>query len=270
MQQIRLTRGLTHYELTGPEEGPLIVLLHGSTIPAWVWDCQVPALVAAGYRVLRYDQYGKGRSQSPRAPYNRTLYIRQLLELLDALQINTPFHLAGFSFGGALAAQFCLEHPERVQKLILIAPVLNMASRNKLLKYIRLPIVGPLFLGKVVLPRLTDRAAGLWAGSPQSDLYRQQFQSHLQAEGFLRAFRSFLTGNALTDYSETYRALGLESKSALLIWGNKDQDIPGQDMASIRQWMPGTEYLEIDGIGHGTVLQAPQLVNDRLLKYLAD
>ncbi|GLR25111.1 alpha/beta fold hydrolase [Limnobacter litoralis] len=269
MQQIRLTRGLTHYELTGPENGPLIVLLHGSTIPAWVWDCQVPALVAAGYRVLRYDQYGKGRSQSPRAIYNRTLYIQQLHDLLNALNLTEPFHLAGFSFGGAFAAQFCLQYPERVRKLILIAPVLNMASRNKLLKYIRMPIVGPLFLGKVVLPRLTDRAAGLWAGSPQSEAYRQQFQSHLQTEGFLRAFRSFLTNNALTDYSETYKALGLEGKTALLIWGNKDQDIPGEDMARIRQWMPGTDYLEIDGIGHGTVLQSPTLVNDKMLAYLA-
>ena len=65
---IDLSVGKTHYELVGPETGRTVVLLHGGTIPMWTWDRQVPALVEAGFRVLRYDMCGRGYSDSPELP----------------------------------------------------------------------------------------------------------------------------------------------------------------------------------------------------------
>ena len=65
----RLPSGVTHYELKGPDTGQVVVLVHGSTIPMYIWDEQVDDLAKAGFRVLRYDQYGKGFS-------DRTCWIR--------------------------------------------------------------------------------------------------------------------------------------------------------------------------------------------------
>lgn len=87
----RLSDGVTHYRLDGPVDGPLVVLVHGGTIPIWTWDAQVPAFASAGYRVLTYDAFGRGYSDRPDVSYGRALYAGQLGELLDSLGLADPF-----------------------------------------------------------------------------------------------------------------------------------------------------------------------------------
>lgn len=55
----KLSDGTVAYELTGPESGELVVLVHGVSGPMMVWDKTVPALNAAGFRTLRFDLYGR-------------------------------------------------------------------------------------------------------------------------------------------------------------------------------------------------------------------
>ena len=62
---IRLSDGITHYKLEGPDDGKVVVLVHGGTVPIWTWDKQVQALNDAGFRVLSYDEYGRGYSDMP-------------------------------------------------------------------------------------------------------------------------------------------------------------------------------------------------------------
>src|SRR4051812_34564559 len=57
---VRLTDGYTHYELSGPPEGRVVVLAAGISVPYYIWDPTFAALVHAGFRVLRYDYYGRG------------------------------------------------------------------------------------------------------------------------------------------------------------------------------------------------------------------
>ncbi|MBW1706656.1 MAG: hypothetical protein JRJ86_16070 [Deltaproteobacteria bacterium] len=58
---IKLSDGITHYKLDGPNDGKVVVLVHGGTLPIWTWDKQVKALKDAGYRVLSYDRPGTNR-----------------------------------------------------------------------------------------------------------------------------------------------------------------------------------------------------------------
>jgi len=122
---LSLSDGVTHYKLEGPENGKVVVLVHGGTIPLWTWDKQVQALSAAGFRVLRYDKYGRGYSDRPDVTYNQELYQRQLLELVDKLGFKKFFDVIGYSLGGATATNFTARYPDRVGKLILISPVIN-------------------------------------------------------------------------------------------------------------------------------------------------
>ena len=123
MPAFALAHGVTEYELVGPDCGPLVVLVHGASVPKWTWDRQVPALVEAGFRILRYDMYGRGESAYPSTTYNRDLFQRQLRDLLAGLNIVVPFHLVGFSFGGATAAGFAATNPDKVRSLVFVAPV---------------------------------------------------------------------------------------------------------------------------------------------------
>src|SRR3954471_17451667 len=59
---VRLTDGYTHYELGGPPAAPVVVLVAVFSVPYYIWDPTFEALVGAGFRVLRYDYYGRGFS----------------------------------------------------------------------------------------------------------------------------------------------------------------------------------------------------------------
>ena len=63
---VRLSDGMTHYELLGPDSGATVLLVHGFSVPYYIWDSTAAALSSKGYRVLRYDEYGRGSSQAPR------------------------------------------------------------------------------------------------------------------------------------------------------------------------------------------------------------
>jgi len=97
---VRLSDGVTHYELLGPDSGAPVILVHGFSVPYYIWDSTAAMLSAKGYRVLRYDQYGRGWSDRPKARYDADMYERQIQELLDSLHIAGPVHLAGVSMGG--------------------------------------------------------------------------------------------------------------------------------------------------------------------------
>ncbi len=268
MKFVQLSCGKTNYELTGPEAGPLVVLLHGGSIPMWTWDRQVPVLINAGFRVLRYDMYGKGKSACPVLAYDRNLYRGQLLELLDKLGLTEPMHLVGFSFGGATAANFAAHFPERVRTLALISPVFHFADGNRMVRMARLPVLGNLFVGLVLMKRARDRASRLWASAENADHYADLFQEQISQPGFEPALLSFLRSDALDDYSAVYEKLGAARQKPLLVWGSNDEDIPAAHIARIRSLVPLSDYHELANIGHGAVFQAATAVNSLLFNHL--
>ena len=80
-----LSDGLCHYRVDGPCDGPVVLLIHGATVPAWEFDRLAPFLTSAGYRAIRADLFGHGYSDRPRVKYGLDLFVRQLSELLDSL-----------------------------------------------------------------------------------------------------------------------------------------------------------------------------------------
>src|SRR5689334_19304890 len=115
---VQLSKGYTHYEIGGPENGRIVVLAAGFSVPYYIWDPTFKALTDAGFRVLRYDYYGRGYSDRPvddvAKEYKVDLHINQLTELLDKLHITGPIDLVGLSFGGSVITTFAYRYPDRV------------------------------------------------------------------------------------------------------------------------------------------------------------
>ena len=110
------TNGIvTFYEDTG--QGPPVVLIHGHAADLRLWDLQTPALVEAGYRVLRYDVRGHGRSTAPPTGYTWANYALDLRDLLECIAVPRA-HVVGLSMGGGIALQLALDFPERVSSLV--------------------------------------------------------------------------------------------------------------------------------------------------------
>ena len=127
-QFVRLTDGYTHYEIAGPAAAHVVVLAAGFSVPYYIWDPTFDALVEAGFRVLRYDYYGRGFSDRPDVPYAQDLYVRQLVELLDSLNVSGSIDLAGLSLGGSIVTSFADQFPDRVRSLIYVDPSFRSPS----------------------------------------------------------------------------------------------------------------------------------------------
>ncbi|MEO5891582.1 MAG: alpha/beta hydrolase [Ferruginibacter sp.] len=120
---ITLKDGVTHYELSGADTGKVVVLVHGFSVPYYIWDSTFSRLVQEGFRVLRYDEFGRGFSDRPDVVYEAPLFRRQLSDLLDGLHIKSVHAIAGLSFGGPVVADFVGHNPGLVSKVILVDPV---------------------------------------------------------------------------------------------------------------------------------------------------
>ncbi|WP_338548759.1 alpha/beta fold hydrolase [Roseovarius phycicola] len=109
----------TAYDLTGPEDAPVVALIHGLGLNRQItWDGMLPAL-SQRYRVLSYDLLGHGESAVPEGEVTLTALSEQLVDLMDHLQIGQAA-LVGFSLGGMINRRVALDHPERVSALAIL------------------------------------------------------------------------------------------------------------------------------------------------------
>jgi pimeloyl-ACP methyl ester carboxylesterase len=108
---------LLAYDDYGP--GPVVVLLHGFPLNRKVWSAQETS-VGSIYRVIAPDLRGHGESAAPEGVYTMGVMADDVIELLDALQIDEPVVLAGLSMGGYVAMDLVARYPSRFRGLMLI------------------------------------------------------------------------------------------------------------------------------------------------------
>ncbi|MEU7905074.1 alpha/beta hydrolase [Actinoplanes sp. NPDC049118] len=99
-------------------QGEPVVLAHAGVTDRRVWDAAVPVLVAAGYRVIRYDQPGYGLSPRPTGPHS---LVADALDVLAATGVESV-HWVGLSQGGATGVDVALAQSGRIRSLALVAP----------------------------------------------------------------------------------------------------------------------------------------------------
>ncbi len=111
-----------YVEVSGPEHGPAIVLLHHGLGSVRSWRSQIPAFTAAGWRTIAYDRWGYGMS-SPRPSFSMPFFhddLSDLTQLLNLLGINQA-SLVGHSDGGTIALYFAAQRNDRVRSLVTVA-----------------------------------------------------------------------------------------------------------------------------------------------------
>lgn len=272
-RMVRLSDGWTNYELTGDsQKGHPVVLIHGGTIPLCIWEAQVEKLRASGFRVLRYDQYGRGYSDRPEGSYSRDLFLRQLKELLDSLRINEPVTLLGPSFGGAIAVNFASHYPERVRAMVLVSPALNLLNSDSPLagyiKLLRTPVVGISLYKLFVRSKLIRRGRSLVPGGIDSHC-DTVFQHQFMCKGTEHSLFSMFKGDAYGNYREATKKAGASVKNILLLRGMEDKDITPKMIAEVREDLPSAHFVEIEKSGHNPGSDAAAKFNDIVVEFIS-
>ena len=268
-QFIELSDGVVHYQLVGPPEGRIVALVHGLVTPSFIWDNNVLALTAAGFRVLRYDHFGRGFSDRPEVRYDRELFDRQLLELLQRLNIEQPVDLVGLSMGGAVAVTFTDRHPGRVGRLCLLAPAGVPTPEPWTIRVAKIPLLGELLMALVGDTAVERGVKEAFVEPRDLQDFERQFRQPLRYRGVHQALLSTLRHMDMNNMVDTYERIGEQGRATLLIWGRKDQVLPFSNSERVMAAIPYAEFHPIEGAGHNLNYENPELANPVLIEFLS-
>jgi pimeloyl-ACP methyl ester carboxylesterase len=263
-----LPSGVTHYELSGDPAGPLVVLIHGFSVPYYIYDPTVPDLVANGFSVLRYDLYGRGYSDRPETDYSLDLYLTQLTQLLDHLALDQPLHIIGLSQGAPVAAAFANRNPDQVETLTIIDPLITPVQPKDILP-MGLSLVGEYITRVVLVPHILPAAQSDDLHHPENHPdWELRYRDQLRYKGFTRAILSSIRHLPQMQPMREYIAVSDAGIPIQLIWGRHDQTIPYTDIERFMAQIPETHLHIIEDAGHIPHFEHPDIVNPLLITFL--
>ena len=275
---IQLPNGVTHYEIGGYShllegEGPgvrsPIILIHGFSVPYFIYDPTFEFLSRSGFHVLRYDLFGRGFSDRPYTAYNLDLFVQQLVDLLDVLNFSGPVNLVGLSMGGPIAAGFAVRYAERVDRLVLIDPIgAKPVHVSLMLTVAKIPIVGEVAFSLVGSEGLVQNIASDFFDPALVAHFQEQYEIQMQYKGFKRAILSTIRNNMLGSFMDVYRALGKMERQVMMFWGRNDTTVPFEHSNDLRAALPQVEFHIIENCGHIPHYEKPDEVNPILLDFL--
>ena len=266
---ISLPNGITHFEMSGPGSGGPIILIHGFSVPYFIYDPSFEFLSRSGFHILRYDLFGRGFSDRPHARYNLDLFVTQLADLLDALNFSGPVNLVGLSMGGPIAAAFAVRHARLVDKVVLIDPIGAKPVRiSPMLTAAKIPILGELGFSLVGSEGLVQNIASDFFDAALVAHFQAQYKLQMQYKGFKRAILSTIRNDMLGSFMDVYRTLGKMDRDILLFWGRNDTTVPFEHSNELRAVLPRVEFHVIENCGHIPHYEKPAEVNPILLEFL--
>jgi len=252
-ETVTVPGGILHIRWDGPEDGPVVVMVHGFSTPHFIFEQNVSALTERGYRVLRYDHFGRGWSDRPSGPYDADFYDETLLALLDTLKLTRPVSLVGLSMGGPIVSEFAARRPDRVERLFLFVPAgLDVSGSNGLAaKLMRIPAVGDL-LWRVV-------GQGVLLGDPQYDetglpedrRLKGDIRDQMQYRGYLDALLSTLRHMPLTRRDDLFTRLRATGLPVAAVFGADDPTVLPSSAERLGRLIPEAQIHLLDDADHG-------------------
>ncbi|MFW6284428.1 MAG: alpha/beta fold hydrolase [Desulfosalsimonas sp.] len=255
------------------EEGsglPLL-LLHGAMASLHTWDGWADAL-REDFRIIRVDLPGNGLTGPvPGFAYTGQGLLDFLETFVDAMALER-FYLAGNSLGGFTAWNYAVRHPEKVKKLILIAPAGYPQKVPDAVKLVSLPLVGG--IGRVWTPRSVVAANVRHAyGDPDlvsESLVDRYYELLLRPGNRGAMIEIFRAMNAQADGSDPGETIKQLSVPALLMWGEKDRWVP---LAHVEKWKNDVADLRVityPGAGHAPMEEIPGRTARDARKFLCE
>ncbi len=250
-----------YYELHGSGDPLVIVPGLGSTGALWM---PLAAALGKSFCVILPDNRGVGRSIPKRGPNTLEDFATDLVELLNHLQLPRA-HVMGHSLGGVIAHQFAVDHPSRVDRLVLLS------CTNRFSPYLR-EMAGLLARALHHLPRdLYLRMVELLGSAPE---YLDRHDDHI-ARKIAAVCEDPVPSSAITRQLCCLAAHDRDDDlcarvtvPTLVIAGEQDRLIPARYAQRMAEEIPGSEFLLLPGCGHNPFEEQPDCVLSRITDFL--
>jgi pimeloyl-ACP methyl ester carboxylesterase len=249
--------------------GPDVLLLHGFPDSHQLWRHQIPALVAAGFRVIAPDLRGFGLTEIPKggvATYRAENLVADIVALLDVLGVE-KVRLVAHDWGAVIGWLTAIKHPERIDRYVAI-------SVGHPTAYARGGVKQKLMGWYILMFQLRGLAEMLFgfhdfalfkrlSGFPQE---LPNWRAALVRPGRLTAAMSYYRANIAMVLPFDR---GKVTVPVMGIWSSEDVALVERQMVNSAQFCKaGWRYRRIDGVGHWLPLEAPERLNPLLLDYL--
>lgn len=247
-----------HYALSGTTNAPVIVFSNSLGANLSMWDSQLPK-VEKKFRVLRYDTRGHGQSSVTPGPCSIEQLARDVLALLDALQIQRA-NFCGLSMGGMIGMWLGINAPERLSKLVLCntaARIGTAESWNARIEMVRKSGM------KTVAAAVAERwfSPDFRARSPQSVAKAQSMLENSPPDGYSACCA------AIRDMDQR-AAISAIRVPTLVITGANDPVTPPADGHFLAEQIPNARYAELD-TAHLSNVEASAEFTSELMRFLA-
>ena len=265
---IRLADGVTHYEVAGPDTGRVVLFASAFSVPAFVSDPLFQALADSGFRVIRFDYFGRGWSDRPNVEYDQWLFVRQMAGLLDSLGVSMPVTLVSVSYGAAMITSFADRYPGRVRALVYLDPVFN--NRRPLQPQERSRLAWDYHM--VLRGGSNEMAEGQLYDFLYPDRHPEwvaRYRVQQQFKGTREAWRRTRAAIAAApDQLEQLRRVGSSPRPVLVIWGRQDPVAPFSESPGIMSALPRGTLVPIDSAGHMSHADQPAAVTAAVVRAL--
>jgi pimeloyl-ACP methyl ester carboxylesterase len=271
---------------TGTANGRAVLLLHGRNFPASYWAPTIKALTAAGYRVVVPDQLGFGKSSKPVFDYHFDDMAGTTAALLEKLQIQ-KLDVLGHSMGGMLAVRFTRNYPQKVDHLVLEAPIGLEDYRFYVLPIDTRHLIERernLSAAEYRQQLMTNYSISL---PPQAIEPFVEIRERVKESGeYERWLHSFVNSYQMIYREPVAHEIPLITQETLFIMGANDHNAPGRAFAppdarakmgqnaelakELASHMRAARVAVITGVGHLVHLEAEGQFNDLLLRFLGE
>lgn len=248
----------THYIRKG--NGKPLVLIHGIFSSSFVWRKNIDEL-SKHFDVIAVDLRGYGYSDKPAdGRYGREDFRQFVLDFMDAIKVDRAI-LVGHSWGGGIALDLALQHPDRVEKLILIDSIGYPPEPSFMEWLLRVPGVGRLILAacdKDTFARILKERV----------FFNPELVTEEEVEGWMRPYYVRGTAQAALELRNYHLDMAEEirniSQPTLIIWGKEDKALPAEMAERFRQDIKNSVLQIIPNCGHNPQEEKPEEVNESI------
>jgi pimeloyl-ACP methyl ester carboxylesterase len=250
---IQTTYGSTHVNACGPVEGCPLVLLHAAGFSSTAWFANV-ARLCANHRLYAVDVIGDaGKSVASVVMKERTEYAEWLKQVLDGLTLNRV-HLLGHSYGGWLTINMALAYPDRLRKIVLLAPAASLQPFGLLAQF---------GLRLAELQIRPPARSMLKASASKGAVFEDAFVHHMDMVS-KHCLPSTMFPTVYTD--DELKQVDL---FALLLVGDGERIYrPQKAMERAERLMSNLTAEIVPNAGHLLIMEQPERVNARILRFL--
>jgi pimeloyl-ACP methyl ester carboxylesterase len=254
--------GCTHLVASGPQDAPVLVLLHGYFASLTMWSPNIADL-SRHYRVYAVDVMGQPSRSIPGEPIrSRADFVEWLTTLLDVLKVDRA-HLAGMSYGGWLTLNYAIGAPQRVDQIVLLSPAGSF-----------LPLVKQFFLRTMPLMFLPRRfvvdSFMRWLTYKENlhDAHLRAIYDCLVDQMYLGARYFRMQAGVMPGVFSDDELRRLQAPTLLLIGQQEVIYDPAASLERARRLVPNFEGQLVPRASHDMSFSQAQFVDARILEFL--